>query len=117
MSVMINRAMPPFTTVSAQALSSCATAITTEQRWTIRIDVLEVGRDRPGIENNTIAVDQHGHTALTGEGDRVLILEVPRDGIERQALVGERELGTPAVRTEAAFHLRSGEIVEVQPHG
>ena len=63
-----------------------------------------------------LAVDQDRHTALPGECDRLLVRELPRDRIERQALVHERQFDTPAVRAEAAFRFRSGEIVKLQPH-
>jgi pimeloyl-ACP methyl ester carboxylesterase len=43
----------------------------------------------------------------------VLVGESPRDGNERKTLVHQSQLGTPAVRAEAAVRFPSGEIIEL----
>src|SRR5690348_13506104 len=71
-----------------------------EQRRPVRISVLEIIGDGPGIGDPLVAVDQDRHAFLPRRLDTVLFREAPRNGFDWQMLVREREPDAPAIRTE-----------------
>jgi hypothetical protein len=117
MSVIIIRKTPPTKATSAQALTNRVTGGRhRHETVTADLDACPLNSlHGPGIEYDLVAVDQHRRAALPRERDRLLLGESPRDCIERQTLMHERQLDAPAVRAEGAFQVGSGEIVKLHP--
>jgi hypothetical protein len=90
-----------------------AAALATEQRRAICISIFKIDCNCSGIGNDPIAIEQYRHTTLLRERDHTLVGKPPRNGIELQTLVLERHLDAPALRAEAAFRFRSGQIEEL----
>jgi hypothetical protein len=94
-----------------------AAAGAAEQGGAVGIRIFEVVGDRPGIEHDLVAVDEHGHTPLPRHGDRLLVGEAPRHGLGGEAFVGQRQASAPAERAEAPLGIGTGEIEELHAQG
>src|SRR5258708_35676437 len=72
----------------------------TKQRSPIRIRLLKVPGDRPGVRNRLVPVDKNWHPPLPGEGDRVLCSEAPGYRFDLQPLMGEGLRWAPVIGAE-----------------
>jgi hypothetical protein len=83
-----------------------------EQGGPVRVGLLQVERDGPGIGDRAVAVHQHRHLLLPREGEPLLLGEAAGHRVEGEPLVPEREARPPAIGAEPAVVLGAGEFVE-----
>src|SRR5260370_30874578 len=88
----------------------------TKQRRPIRIRLLKVPGDRPGVRNRLVPVNKNWHPPLPGEGDRVLWSEAPGYRCDLQTIRGERHPCGPAIRTEPSVRFGARQIVQLDCH-
>src|SRR3954453_3567849 len=88
-----------------------------EERRPLAVGLVQVDRDPPAVVDHTVAVEQDRDEALARGGKRALLGEAPRDGLERQALVGQRHPGPPAVGAEPHGRVGGAKVVEAERGG
>jgi hypothetical protein len=114
MSSTTRRNSPVCSTVSVQFCTKRVSArplAFPNKQGPLGIAALQVVRDRRRVMNDPIAIDDDRHPAGIRLRQLVLFLEAPWHRLELQPLMGERHLGTPAERAEAAVRLGACQVV------
>ncbi len=89
----------------------------TKKAGRLRVSLVEVLRDSPGIRHHAITIHQHRHLVVAGEGEAVGLGEAPWHAFEVERLVGQRHAATPAEGAENANGITAAEFVELPCHG
>ncbi|MHC2275761.1 uncharacterized protein (DUF2461 family) [Bradyrhizobium diazoefficiens] len=80
MSATISGKMPPTMAIVAEGVDHarhCAAALAAEQRRAIRKPVFEIVRDRPGIDDGLVIMQEHRDLLRAVRRDRALLGEAP----------------------------------------
>lgn len=83
-----------------------------KERLAVRVAIFKIVRDRPGIGDDLVAVDQDRNPPLAGKGNDILLGKAPRDRLDLEFLMGERHLDAPAIWAEPSFIVGRCQIVE-----
>ena len=94
-----------------------AAGLAAEQGRPVGIAILQVIGDRRRIMHDPAVIDNDRHAPVIGLRQFVLFGEPPRQGLDREPLMGQRHLGAPTEWAEAALRLDTGEIVHRDRHG
>ena len=87
-----------------------------KERLAVRVAIFKIVRDRPGIGDDLVAVDQDRNPPLAGKGNDILLGKAPRDRLDLEFLMGERHLDAPAIGAEPSFIVGRRQIVECAGH-